>query len=214
MTTDKSTDRQVTDPAAAVPGTATERELAEQHWATMAHTADLVRKLTTLADRYEAAIVDGSLRAAHSRVRVALMRSTADSGRRLIRALAPPVPLLAEPAAASAATETESAAEVPARRPDADALADRRAAKADRHLAAAPPVLDLDSQARKYALLTRLEERAVVRQAQGVLMARYGLTAAEAFETLLLAATSPTTLDSVAAQVVQQGGLPAAQDAR
>ena len=214
MTTDKSTDRQVRDPAAAVPGTAAERELAEQYWTTMAHTAELVRKLTSLADRYEAAIVDGSLRAAHSRVRVALMRSTADSGRRLIRALAPPVPLLEEPAGASAAARTESAAEVRAPRPDADALADRRAAKADRHLAAAPPVLDLDSQARAYALVARLEERAVIRQAQGVLMARYGLTAAEAFEALLLAAGSATTLDGVAAQVVHQGRLPAAQDAR
>jgi hypothetical protein len=147
MTTDESTPR---DPA-------------EQHGSALTQTADLVRKLTALADRYEAAIRGADARAADSRQRVALLRAAAQAGSRLIRS---------------------------------DAAAG-----------------GLDDLARSYELVTRLDQRALVRQAQGVLMECGGLTAGEAFEALLLAATGPLTLDAVAEHVLRELELPAGQDA-
>lgn len=247
------------DPADTAIGSAVNRELAEQYWTMMARTADLVRKLTSLADRYDAAVRDSDTRAADTRQKVALMRATAESGRRLIRSLAPP----ALPQEEQPVPPPEDRAE-PARRRDveasrrdaraeerderaterdvrmraltgdedvdwagrflaacdrdaaagdrADALADRRAAQGDRERTAPARAPGLDSQARTYALVTRLEERATVRQAQGILMERAGLTAGEAFEALLLAATGPLTLDGVAEHVIRRAELPAAQD--
>jgi hypothetical protein len=78
MTTDKST-----------RGRTGSRDLAEQYWMTMARTADLVRKLTALADRYDAAIAAGERQAADCGPRVALMRATAEAGRQLIGSRAP-----------------------------------------------------------------------------------------------------------------------------
>lgn len=263
MTTDKTTTHLTGATGDRVAG----RELAEQYLATMERTADLVRELTSLADRYDAAILDGDTRAADSRHQVTLMRAAAESGRQLIRSLEPPaLPPGAQPrpspleradrarrrdvqasmrdAAAEARDERASKrdARVRALTGDedvdwadrwlaacdrdaaagdrADALADRRAAQADRALAVRTRALavrtravGIDSQARTHALVTRLEERASVRQAQGILMQRAGLTAGEALEALLLAATGPMTLDCVADHVVCRGELPAVQDA-
>lgn len=213
--------------------TAAERELSEQYWNTMARTADLVSKLTSLADRYDLAVPRDPVRAASSRDRVALMRTAAESGRQLIRSLAPPAlppgtqpePSVLERAdrarhrdvqasrrdaaaegrdgravdrdvRARAATGDQDAA-FPGRflaacdrdsaaGDRADAFADRRAAHVDREQAGTPVVPDIEEQAQVYALFTRLEERTIVRQAQGILMQRYGLTAGEAFEALLV----------------------------
>lgn len=235
------------------------QKLAEQYLATMARTADLVRKLTSLADRYDSAIQDGGARAEERRRIVALMRTTAESGRRLLRSAAPPALPLEERPAPSALERADRARsrDVQASRRDAaaqardehaterdarvrgvsrdedvdwagrflaasdrdsaagdraDALADRRAAQADRERTAPTRGLGLGDQASTHALVTRLAERAIVRQAQGILMERAGLSAGEAFESLLLAATGPMTLDSVADHVVRRGQLPA-QDA-
>lgn len=254
MTTDEST----TDQAGTTTRRADSRGLAQQYWTTMARTADLVRKLTALADRYEAALEDGGRPEAGTRHRVALMRATADAGRQLIRSRAPDAfPSAGQSAAsplerrdgagsrdvrasgrdAAAQLRDERAAERDSRVRDitgdddvdfsgrflaacdrddaagdrADALADRRAAQRDRSHDG--PGSSTDEQARTYALVTRLEERAVVRQAQGILMHRAGLTAGEAFEALLLAATGPMTLDSVAEHVVRESELPVVPDA-
>jgi hypothetical protein len=229
------------------------RNLAEQYWTTMARTADLVRKLTALADRYDAAIAAGDREAADCGPRVALMRATAEAGRKLIRSRAPAAfPPREQPAVTDleradrarsrdvSASSRDTAAQARDERATerdvrvravvqhgeldfsgrflaacdrdsaagdrADSLADRRAAQRDRD--DSPPPVDLRTPARTYALLTGLEKRAVVRQAQGILMARTGLSAAEAFEALLLTATAPGTLDDVAAHVVDFGELP------
>ena len=237
-----------------------ERDVVEQYWNTMARTADLVRKLTSLADRYDTTGHDDDPQAEDRRQRVALMRSTAESGRRLIRSAAPPaLPQREQPprspleltdralmrdvlardrdAAAQARDERATARDIRVRGvagdedPDvaarflaacdrdaaagdrADALADRRAAQQDRGRTAPPP--GLDSQARTYALITQLEECAVIRQAQGILMQRAGLTAGEAFEALLLAANEgPLTLEGVADHVVRRAELPSGHDVR
>ena len=206
------------------------------YWQTLARTADLVRKLTSLADRYDEAGDDDG-RAAQRRASVALMRAAAESGRRLVNALVPPP---ATPASAHEASPEEradaarardvrasardAAAEIRDQRAagrdrvvrrvggDSDidfsgqwlaacdrdeavgdraaAQGDRRAAADDRAVAASRVVVDLDKYANSYALITRLEEREIVRQAQGVLMARAGISAGEAFEALLLAAAT------------------------
>ena len=231
-----------TEKSGATTPTAAEEELLEQYWTTMARTADLVRKLTSLADRYDATIEDGDPHAADRRRRVALMRRTAESGRRLIRSLAPPplaagdMPAPSVPQRADGARSRDAERDIPVRRiagdenpelPDrffaacdrdaattdrGDALAGRRAAKLDRDRTAAASALDVDSQPQSYALVARLDECAVVRQAQGLLMARSGVTAGEAFETLLTA-TGVLTLEDVAEHVVRRGQLPAAPDA-
>ena len=85
-----TTDRIVTDVTGATTGRLAAREAAEQYWTTMARTADLVRKLTSLADRYDAMQDGDDVQAADRRRRVATMRTTAESGRRLIHSLAPP----------------------------------------------------------------------------------------------------------------------------
>lgn len=86
MTADKSR----TQLSGTTASPVTVRDLDEQYWITMARTADLIRKLTSLADRYDAVIEDGDAQDADRGQRVALMRATAESGRRLIRSLAPP----------------------------------------------------------------------------------------------------------------------------
>lgn len=188
MTTDESP----THLIGTTPGGAAGGELAEQHPATSARTADLVRKLTSLADRYEAALQDGDdIGAGDSRQRVALLRTTAASGRRLIRSLARP---------ATGPMEREAPAA-----DRGDALAERRAAQVSREQAGAARGTRQD---RTHALVTRLAECAIVRQAQGILMERAGLTAQEAYEALTLAATGPLTLDGVADHVVRRGELP------
>lgn len=228
-------------------------DLAEQYWTTMARTADLVRKLTALADRYDAEIAGGDQHTADCRRRVALMRATAEAGRQLIRSRAPhafPVRQQSAPTALERsdgahsrdvhASMRDAAAQVRderARAPDArvravledqdadssgrflaacdrdasagdraDSLADRREAQRDRDHR--PPAMDLTTQTGTCSLVTRLEERVVVRQAQGILMARAGISAGEAFEALLLAATGAMTLDDVATHVVQHAELP------
>lgn len=235
------------------------RELAEQYWAAMTRTADLVRKLSALADRYDASEEDGDPRAAGRRASAALMRTTAESGRRLLRSLAPPAFPSGEQPPASALEQADRArcrdlraagrdvtAEVRDERAStrdrsaravtgdddlgfaarflaacdrddaagdrAAALADRRAAQTDRGRGATGHPCDRHREAGAYALLTLLEDRVVVRQAQGVLMARAGMTAGEAFEALLLAATGPMTLDGVADHVLRRAELPGGQE--
>lgn len=91
MTIDKVTNDQVTtDRVGTTTGGACGREFAEQYWTTIARTADLVRRLTSLADSYDAAIRDGDVPSADSRLRVALIRTKAESARRLIQSLALP----------------------------------------------------------------------------------------------------------------------------
>lgn len=89
----------------------------------------------------------------------------------------------------------------------AEAHDDRRAAHADRVRAERP--LPVPAQAPTYALIALLEQRVLVRQAQGVLMDRAGMTADDAFEALLVAATGPLTLDDVANHVLRRAELPA-----
>ena len=225
-------------------GSALRRELDDDYWATLARTADLVRKLTSLADRYDAVSDgDGDVRAAERRASVALLRTAAESGRQLIRSLeAPPSAPAGQEASpterddrsrvrdlrasgrdAAAERRDERASHRDAalrqaggdRDPDfagrlfaaserdeaagdrAAALADRRAAADDRARSATRVVVDLDKHARAYAMITRPEERELVRQAQGILMARAGITAGEAFEALLLAAMGPVAPEGV-----------------
>lgn len=232
-------------------------DLADEYWQTLARTADLVRKLTALADRYEAAAEGGDERASERRASVALMRSAAESGRQLITSLAPPPPVLASVHEASSAERADGARARDVRASGRDAaadgrdvraagrdrasrgvasdgddcfpgrflaacdrddavgdraaaLADRRAAAADRAAAASGPLVDLDQHARSYARVTRLEEQEIIRQAQGVLMARAGISAAEAFEALLLAAENPSAPGAVVKQALE----PAEPDSR
>lgn len=215
---------------------------AQDYWQTLARTADLARKLTALADRYDLA-GDGDARAEERRASVALMRTVADSAHRLISSVTPPPPAAAphgptsseradgaqardvraagRDAAADQRDERAVRRDRAVRRAGADgdadfagrflaacdrddavgdraaALADRRAAAADRTVDAARVVVDLDKHARSYALVTLPEEQEIVRQAQGVLMARAGITAGEAFEALLLAAAGQLEADGV-----------------
>lgn len=242
------TARDISRAAAQAPG----RELGETYWATLARTADLVRKLTSLADRYDRAIEPDDPRAAERRAATALMRATAASGRQLIGSLAPPA-LPDEPGRTTSVQEladTASSRDVRAAARDAvaegrdhraadrdarvralsgdddrdfaarflaacdrdDAAGDRAAAREDRRAAARdrglPQAGGLEAQAGVYALLTTLEQRALVRQAQGALMQRAGVTAGEAFAALVLATTGALTLDDVAAYVLENARLP------
>lgn len=240
-------------------GTRTGQDLAAEHLATMARTADLVRKLTALADRYDAMHDDDGRAAARACLTVRL-RAAADAGRLLLRTSAPPVtpeagvPVVSvqERADRAASRDVQAAGrdaaaesrDVQARHRDerlrgldddadacfpgrflaacgrddaagdrAEAFADRRAAAADRAAAARPTGLGVNAQAAGYALITRLEGRSFVREAQGVLMTRDGLSAGEAFETLMLsAALSSCSLEAAADQVLRHAQVPVRDD--
>jgi hypothetical protein len=226
-------------PNGLSPAGALGRDLAQDYWGTLARTADLVRKLTALADRYDALGEDAVGPNAQRRASVALMRSTAQAGRQLVRSLLLPSEgpsgrdaLAGESAVGRAdrarvrdlrAATRDATAEdrderalardtalrrvgmhrdgdEPGRffaacdRDDAagdraHAQADRRAAACDRDASLSEASTDAGAHARNLTLITKLGARAVVRQAQGVLMERDGLSAAEAFEALLLAAS-------------------------
>lgn len=90
---------------------------------TAARTADLVRKLTALADRYDRAIQDGDVGAADRRRRVALLRGAAEAGRRLIPALAPSAPPLGEQPGIPGRGDATADPDVPVCRRDAAAEA-------------------------------------------------------------------------------------------
>lgn len=221
-------------------------------WTRLAGTANLVCRLTTLADRYEAAIAAGDRQAEEGRPLVVLMRVAAEAGRKLLRSHAPAASPVAEQPTATElqrsdrarsrdleASARDAAAQVRDERATqrdvlvravlgdgdldfagrflaacdrdsaagdrADSLADRRASQRDREAHAT--TMNLTPQARAFSLVTRLEERAIVRQAQGILMARAGLSADEALQALLTG-TEPMTVDDVDAGVRDRAGLP------
>lgn len=235
------------------------RDLVDDHWATMARTADLVRKLTALADRYDARHDGDELRNERRRALTARMRGAAEAGRLLLVVALPPEPAAAGPHAVTDQERADRARsrDVQAARRDAaaqvrderardrderlrgvaddgdadfptrflaacerdDAAGDRAAARSDRRSAAedraasvAPYGQDLEAQAQSYQLITRLEETAIVRQAQGILMAREGMTAGEAFQALLLASTGALSLEGVARGVVREAGVSPARE--
>ena len=95
----------------------------------------------------------------------------------------------------------------------AEARADRQAAERDRDAAAAPIATEVEGQAHSYAMVVGADARAVMREAQGVLMERAKMSAGESFAALRSAVTAELSLNAVARHVVAQGALPIAQDA-
>jgi hypothetical protein len=214
-----------------------QRDLCLEQWAAVASAADLARKATALADRYDALPDTGDAPAARRRESVARLRAAAASAQRLITSLLGALAsesMRPEPAPASAARRSEPADlrdAVAARRDraaeardleasvrdrqsrgvnadldpgfvdrflsarDRDeaagdraaAFAHRRAARDDRVQAdgylPSPPA---EVRAGLRGLFQRLDVGRTFHQAQGVLMARSGMSAAEAFEALLL----------------------------
>lgn len=237
-----------------------QRDLCLEQWAAVASAADLARKATTLADRYDALPDTGDAPAARRRESVARLRAAAASAQRLITSLMAALAcesMRPEPAQAPAARRSEPAAlrdAVAARRDraaeardleasvrdrqargvsadldpgfadrflsarDRDesagdravAFADRRAARDDRVQAdgylPSPPA---EVRAGLRGLFERLNAGRTFHQAQGVLMAGSGMSAAEAFEALLLASRQQgVSLPETAARMVQDGTEP------
>jgi hypothetical protein len=232
-----------------------QRTLCLEQWATVASAADLARKATALADRYDALPDSGDARASRRRESVARLRAAAASAQRLITALldalppestwseqAPPSALRrSEPADArdTVAARRDTAAEArdleasmrdrQARRVGADldpgfahrflsardrdeaagdravAFEDRRAARddrvqADEHVPSSPAEVG----AGPHSLFERLDAGRTFHQAQGMLMARSGMSADEAFEALLLTSEQQgVSLPETAARLVQ-----------
>lgn len=232
------------------------RPLRLEHWASVASAADLARKATALADRYDALPDVGDARAAARRESVVRLRAAAASAQRLITSLMGSLPLEStrrEPAQVSAAarsggvrdalaTRRDRAAEardlkasVRDRRArvvsaDGDAgFADRFLSACDRDEAAGDRASAMDDRAAAQddqvagqsswpspAVVTapssafeRLDAGRTFHQALGMLMARSGMSAAEAFEALLLTSVQQDlSLPEAATRVVQGGSWP------
>jgi hypothetical protein len=175
------------------------RALPLEHWADVASAADLARKATALADRYDALPGTSGARASQRRESVARLRAAAASAQLYVHALTGPGP------PESGARDRDDAAG-----DRALAFEDRLAARGDRVQAEGqtpPPTSEV--RAAPHRLFERLEAGRTFHQAQGILMARSGMSAAEAFEALHLAsAQQGMSLPETAAQVVQEGSGP------
>ncbi len=228
--------------------------LSLEQWLTVASAADLARKATTLADRYEALPDSGDARAARRCESVARLRASVASAQLFIASLVGPWPSQGrrqEPAPSSGSGQGPAdLRDTAAARRDLDAdgrdlkaserdrqarrvsddldpqFADRFMAARDRddaaddhafaredRLAARGDRLRAEEQLPSPAaeagdapgsLSERLEAGRTVHQAQGMLMARSGLSASEAFEALLLVSTQQgMSLPETAVRVVQ-----------
>lgn len=236
------------------------RFLRLEQWAVVASAADLARKATALADRYDFVPDTGDARAAARRDSVARLRAAAASAQRLITSLMgslPPEITQREPAQVSAAGRSEAAGvrdAVAARRDraaeardltasmrdrqarvasaDGDAgFADRFLSACDRDEAAGDRAVALEDRlaarddrvqadgylpsppgevrAAPYDLSGRLAAGRTFHQAQGMLMARHGMSAAEAFQALLLAsAQQGSSLPETAVRVAKEESRP------
>jgi hypothetical protein len=245
-------------PTFPADDTSGQRDLCREQWAAVASAADLARKATALADRYDALPDTGDAPASRRRESVARLRAAAASAQRLITSMLgalasesmgpEPVSVArrSEPAdlrdavaarrdrAAEARDLEASVRDRQARGASADldpgfadrflsardrdeaagdravAFADRRAARDDRVQAdghvPSPPA---EVGAGLHGLFERLDAGLTFHQAQGVLMARSGMSAAEAFEALLLTSEQQgVSLPETAARMVQDGPEP------
>jgi hypothetical protein len=248
-------------PTALPPdGGQQQRPLGLEHWAVVASAADLARKSTALADRYDALPDSGDARASARRESVARLRAAAASAQVLITSLMGFLPcesLRREPAPSSVARgrePTDIRAAVAARRDRAaeardleasmrdrrargvsadldPGFADRFLSARDRDEAAGDRVLALEDRldtrdetgqaggrvppppaevrAAAHSLSERLDAGRAFHQAQGMLMARSDMSAAAAFEALLLASVQQdVSLFETAGRVVQEGSYP------
>lgn len=247
------------EPTSLPPDSGQQRcALRLEHWTVVASAADLARKATALADRYDALPDSDDARASGRRESVARLRAAAASAQHLITSLMGPLPsesLRREPAPSSVARRREpadmrdavaarrdrtaDARDLEASRRDrrargvsadldpgfadrflsardrdeaagdrALAFDDRLAARGDRVQADGQmPTLAAELRTAPRSLFGRLGASRTFHQAQGMLMARSGMSAAEAFEALLLAAVQQdVSLPETAVQVVQERG--------
>ena len=192
--------RRTQDPGPAEePGPRRERAIDADR------TRDLVQKLTRLADRYAALPPPPQpLRGRERSASITLMRSAVASGSRLIDA-APPAarePSADAPVAAELRDQRASTHGRPARveRGELDpGFADRFVSAVGRGAAADEKPGD------PRRLLEQLGARATFHQAQGLLMARTGMDASEAFDALLLDAQQRgTSMTEAAVRVVRE----------
>ncbi|MDQ3503080.1 MAG: hypothetical protein M3486_05650 [Actinomycetota bacterium] len=197
------------------------RTLGLEHWAVVASAADLAHKATALADRYDALPDSGNARAPGRRESVARLRAAAASAQLLITSLlgfSPCASLPRAPAPSSVALghePTDIRAAVAARRDRAAearvlAFEDRLATRDDRGQAGgrvpSPPA---EVRAVPHSLSERLDAGRAFHQAQGMLMARSDMSAAAAFEALLLASVQQdVSLFETVGRVVQEGSWP------
>lgn len=205
----------MTDERIALPPDSSQqrRTLRPEDWAAAASAADLARKATTLADRYDALPDSGDARSSRRRESVARLRAAAASAQRLITSLVVPLPpesTRRELAPSSAVRRSDPATlrdAVVARR---DTAAEDLAARDDRVQSEGQvPSAPAEVTAALHSLFERLDAGRTFHQAQGILMARSGMSAADAFDALLLASTQQgVPLPEMAARMLQSGPEP------